>query len=161
MAVRAFSKSGLQFFASSSFSKNFSLYGERVGALSIVTAGKDESARVMSQVKRVIRTNYSNPPSHGAQLVALTLAGPLLVTTRSATGMGGQRAVQIAPAQMELGQPLHAFDYRLIARGPEPVPTIVVRRAVDGMIELAVQHAAAGATGVDPDTNKQVKGRSK
>ena len=74
VAVRAFSASGLQFFASSSFSKNFSLYGERVGALSIVTAGKEESARVMSQVKRVIRTNYSNPPTHGGALVAGVLA---------------------------------------------------------------------------------------
>ena len=74
VAVRAFSASGLQFFASSSFSKNFSLYGERVGALSIITSGKDESARVMSQVKRVIRTNYSNPPTHGGALVAGVLA---------------------------------------------------------------------------------------
>ena len=61
VAVRTFSASGLQFFASSSFSKNFSLYGERVGALSVVTSSKEESARVMSQIKRVIRTNYSNP----------------------------------------------------------------------------------------------------
>jgi aromatic-amino-acid transaminase len=74
VAVRAFSTSGLQFFASSSFSKNFSLYGERVGALSIVTASKEESGRVMSQVKRVIRTNYSNPPTHGGALVASVLA---------------------------------------------------------------------------------------
>jgi len=74
VAVRAFSASGLQFLASSSFSKNFSLYGERVGALSVVTAGKEESARVMSQVKRVIRTNYSNPPTHGGALVAGVLA---------------------------------------------------------------------------------------
>jgi len=78
VAVRAFSASGLQFFASSSFSKNFSLYGERVGALSIVTASKDEAARVMSQVKRVIRTNYSNPPIHGGALVAAVLASPEL-----------------------------------------------------------------------------------
>ena len=78
VAVRAFSTSGLQFFASSSFSKNFSLYGERVGALSIVTAAKDESARVMSQLKRVIRTNYSNPPTHGGALVAAVLASPEL-----------------------------------------------------------------------------------
>ena len=74
VAIRAFSASGLQFFASSSFSKNFSLYGERVGALSVVTASKEESARVMSQVKRVIRTNYSNPPTHGGALVAAVLA---------------------------------------------------------------------------------------
>ena len=73
VAVRAFSASGLQFFASSSFSKNFSLYGERVGALSIVTASKEEAGRVMSQLKRVIRTNYSNPPIHGGALVAAVL----------------------------------------------------------------------------------------
>jgi len=78
VAVRAFSASGLQFFVSSSFSKSFSLYGERVGALSVITASKEESARVLSQVKRVIRTNYSNPPIHGGALVAAVLATPEL-----------------------------------------------------------------------------------
>jgi len=78
VAVRAFSASGLQFFVSSSFSKSFSLYGERVGALSIITAGKEESARVLSQVKRVIRTNYSNPPIHGGAVVAAVLNSPEL-----------------------------------------------------------------------------------
>lgn len=72
-AVRLFAQSGLSFFVSSSFSKSFSLYGERVGALSIITQSKDESARVLSQVKRVIRTNYSNPPTHGATIVAAVL----------------------------------------------------------------------------------------
>jgi aromatic-amino-acid transaminase len=61
--VRLFADSGLSFFVSSSFSKSFSIYGERVSALSIVSESKDESARVLSQVKRVIRTNYSNPPT--------------------------------------------------------------------------------------------------
>ncbi len=78
MAVRKFADSGLAFFVSSSFSKSFSLYGERVGALSIVTADRDEAARVTSQVKRVIRTNYSNPPTHGAAIVASVLATPEL-----------------------------------------------------------------------------------
>jgi aromatic-amino-acid transaminase len=77
-AVRLFAESGLTFFASSSFSKSFSLYGERVGALSIVTESKDETARVLSQVKRVIRTNYSNPPTHGATIVAAVLNNPEL-----------------------------------------------------------------------------------
>jgi aromatic-amino-acid transaminase len=72
-AVRAFAAAGTQFFVSSSFSKNFSLYGERVGALSIITASKEEAARVGSQVKRVIRTNYSNPPTHGGAIVAAVL----------------------------------------------------------------------------------------
>ena len=78
VAVRAFSASGLQFFVSSSFSKSFSLYGERVGALSIVTASKEEAGRVLSQVKRVIRTNYSNPPTHGGAVVAAGLSTPEL-----------------------------------------------------------------------------------
>ncbi len=74
VAPRLFADSGLQFFVSSSFSKSFSLYGERVGALSIVTASKEESGRVLSQVKRVIRTNYSNPPTHGGAIVAAVLS---------------------------------------------------------------------------------------
>lgn len=74
LALNLFAASGLPFFIASSFSKSFSLYGERVGALSIVTASKDESARVMSQIKRVIRTNYSNPPTHGAAVVAAILS---------------------------------------------------------------------------------------
>lgn len=77
-AVRLFAESGLNFFVSSSFSKSFSLYGERVGALSIVSESKEESARVLSQVKRVIRTNYSNPPTHGAAIVAAVLNSPEL-----------------------------------------------------------------------------------
>ena len=73
IAVRLFAQSGMSFFVSSSFSKSFSLYGERVGALSIVTQSKDESTRVLSQLKRVIRTNYSNPPTHGAAIAAAVL----------------------------------------------------------------------------------------
>ncbi|MBW6495043.1 MAG: aspartate/tyrosine/aromatic aminotransferase [Burkholderiaceae bacterium] len=74
VAVRTFAASGMNFFVASSFSKSFSLYGERVGALSIVTSDKDETARVVSQVKRVIRTNYSTPPTHGEAIVATVLA---------------------------------------------------------------------------------------
>jgi aromatic-amino-acid transaminase len=77
-AVRLFADAGVPFFVASSFSKSFSLYGERVGALTIVTSDKDEATRVMSQLKRVIRTNYSNPPTHGASLVAAVLTTPAL-----------------------------------------------------------------------------------
>lgn len=77
-AVRLFADSGMSFFVSSSFSKSFSLYGERVGALSIVTESKDQAGRVLSQLKRVIRTNYSNPPTHGASVVGLVLNTPEL-----------------------------------------------------------------------------------
>jgi aromatic-amino-acid transaminase len=78
VALDLFAASGLQFFVSSSFSKSFSLYGERVGALSIVADNKDEAARVLSQVKRVVRTNYSNPPTHGGAVVAAVLSSPEL-----------------------------------------------------------------------------------
>jgi aromatic-amino-acid transaminase len=61
-----------------SFSKSFSLYGERVGALSVVAADAGEAAKVLSNLKRMIRTNYSNPPSHGARIVAAVLASPEL-----------------------------------------------------------------------------------
>lgn len=78
--VRFFAGLGVTAFISSSFSKSFSLYGERVGALTLITSGDDESARVLSQLKRVIRTNYSNPPTHGAALVATVLNTPELFT---------------------------------------------------------------------------------
>lgn len=76
--VQMFVDSGMDFFVSTSFSKSFSLYGERVGALSVVCESKDAAARVLSQLKRVIRTNYSNPPIHGAQVVAMVLNTPTL-----------------------------------------------------------------------------------
>ncbi|MCD6026336.1 MAG: aspartate/tyrosine/aromatic aminotransferase [Solimicrobium sp.] len=76
--VRRFADAGIPLFVSNSFSKSFSLYGERVGALSIVTANSAEASRVLSQVKRVIRTNYSNPPTHGGKIVATILSSPEL-----------------------------------------------------------------------------------
>ncbi len=76
--VRQFTAAGGPLLVSNSFSKSFSLYGERVGALSIVAASAEEAARLMSQLKRVIRTNYSNPPIHGGQVVATVLATPEL-----------------------------------------------------------------------------------
>ncbi len=76
--VGKFVAAGLSFFVSTSFSKSFSLYGERVGALSVLCADKDEAARVLSQLKIMIRTNYSNPPTHGGAVVAAVLANPQL-----------------------------------------------------------------------------------
>lgn len=77
-AVRLFAGSGMPFLIASSFSKSFSLYGERVGALSIVTTSRSESENVLSQIKRIIRTNYSNPPTHGGGVVADVLTNPEL-----------------------------------------------------------------------------------
>ena len=76
--VRRFAAADIPMLISSSFSKSFSLYGERIGALTMVASSADEAARVLSQLKRVIRTNYSNPPTHGGQAVAITLTTPAL-----------------------------------------------------------------------------------
>ncbi len=78
--IAKFVAAGLDFFVSTSFSKSFSLYGERVGALSVACASKEECDRVMSQIKLVIRTNYSNPPTHGAPVCASVLTTPELRT---------------------------------------------------------------------------------
>jgi aromatic-amino-acid transaminase len=76
--IGKFVAAGLNFFVSTSFSKSFSLYGERVGALSVACASKEECDRVLSQLKIAIRTNYSNPPTHGATVCANVLNTPEL-----------------------------------------------------------------------------------
>jgi len=76
--ISKFVAAGLSFFVSTSFSKSFSLYGERVGGLSVLCSDKDEAGRVLSQLKIVIRTNYSNPPIHGGTVVATVLNTPEL-----------------------------------------------------------------------------------
>ena len=78
MALQKFVDAGMNFFVSTSFSKSFSLYGERVGALSVLCTDKEEAARVLSQLKVMIRTNYSNPPIHGGTVVAMVLNTPEL-----------------------------------------------------------------------------------
>lgn len=78
LSLRKLADAGRPFLVSSSFSKSFSLYGERVGALSVITASAEESGRVLSQLKRTIRTNYSNPPTHGGAVVAAVLSTPAL-----------------------------------------------------------------------------------
>ncbi len=77
-------------FLSSSFSKSVSLYGERVGAFSLVAASEEEAKRALSQLKRIVRTNYSNPPSHGGQIVATILNTPELRSLWE-TELGGMR----------------------------------------------------------------------
>jgi len=77
-AARLFGEAMSPVFLSSSFSKSFSLYGERVGALSVVAGSAEETVRVLSQLKRTVRTNYANPPTHGGQIVATVLGSPQL-----------------------------------------------------------------------------------
>ncbi|MDR6937930.1 amino acid aminotransferase [Luteibacter sp. 3190] len=114
-AVRQFADAGLPFFVASSFSKSFSLYGERVGALSIVTGSHDEATRVQSQVKRVIRTNYSNPPTHGAAVVAAVLNHDDLRATWEAEL--GEMRERIRRMRSELTQRLaKAGDFGFIER---------------------------------------------
>jgi aromatic-amino-acid transaminase len=77
-AVQMCLAAGLDCFVATSFSKSFSLYGERVGALSVVCSSADSAKRVLSQLKRVIRSNYSNPPTHGAAAITKVLTTPAL-----------------------------------------------------------------------------------
>ncbi len=120
-AVRLFAKAGGPAFVSSSFSKSFSLYGERVGALSVVAGTTDQAARVLSQVKRLVRSNYSNPPTHGGQIVATVLAAP---ETRALWEQElGHMRERIRVVRQQLVEKLHAktpkadFDFVIRQRG--------------------------------------------
>jgi aspartate aminotransferase len=72
-SIRHFVDEGVPFALAQSFAKNFGLYGERVGVLSMVCADTDEATRVLSQLKILVRAMYSNPPVHGARIVATVL----------------------------------------------------------------------------------------
>jgi aspartate aminotransferase len=73
VGLRAFCRPGAELMVCSSFSKNFGLYCERVGALTVIAKDAAGADTVQSQVKAVIRANYSNPPAHGAELVTTVL----------------------------------------------------------------------------------------
>ena len=77
-AIRQFVADGHSIMLSQSYAKNFGLYGERIGALSVVCADADEKARVESQLKILVRPMYSNPPVYGARIVAEVLGDPAL-----------------------------------------------------------------------------------
>jgi len=120
-ALRAFAASGTDFLVASSFSKSFSLYGERVGALTVVTHDADESRRVLSQLKRVIRTNYSNPPTHGGALVAAVL-GSAELRARWEAELAGMRdrikeMRQALVQSLEQRLPGREFDFVRHQRG--------------------------------------------
>ena len=147
--VRRFAATPGPLFISSSFSKSFSLYGERVGALTVVAADKDEGARVLSQVKRIVRANYSNPPTHGG---ADRRAGPRHAGTARAVGSRARddaqphqadarragRAAARAPAQPRL--PLHAGAARhVLVLGPHEGAGAGAAR---GILDLRRGHGA-------------------
>ncbi len=121
IVVRRFTEAGGPLFVSNSFSKSFSLYGERVGALSIVAVSADEAARVLSQLKRVIRTNYSNPPTHGGQIVAMSLSTPDLRQQWEDELAGMRLRIremrQLLVQKLKEKAPGHDFDFVIKQRG--------------------------------------------
>jgi aromatic-amino-acid transaminase len=72
-AIRHFASEGLSFLVANSFSKNFSLYGERCGALSVACPNREQAERVLGQLIATVRLNYSSPPTHGSRIVATIL----------------------------------------------------------------------------------------
>lgn len=119
--VRRFAEADGPLFVSNSFSKSFSLYGERVGALNIITASSDEATRVLSQLKRVVRTNYSNPPIHGGQIVATVLATPELrvLWEKELAGMRVRirEMRQLLVTRLKEKASSHCFDFVIRQRG--------------------------------------------
>ncbi len=119
--VRLFADEGISMFISSSFSKSFSLYGERVGALTLITSSADESTRVLSQVKRVIRTNYSNPPTHGGTIVSSVLNSPELFALWEEELAGMRNRIRDMRQQLVAKLKEHGvtqnFDFVLAQRG--------------------------------------------
>jgi aromatic-amino-acid transaminase len=77
-ALRALTEARVSFFCASSFSKSFSLYGERCGALSVVCPDAAQADLVLGQMRATVRKNYSSPPTHGGQIVARVLQTPAL-----------------------------------------------------------------------------------
>jgi aromatic-amino-acid transaminase len=116
--VRRFAATPGPLFVASSFSKSFSLYGERVGALTIVTDDKDEAARVLSQVKRIVRANYSNPPSYGGQIVTTVLTTPDLIELWDRELAGMRERIKSVRAELvhRVEQKLPGRDFRYVLR---------------------------------------------
>ena len=146
-AARLFAESVSPVFLSSSFSKSFSLYGERVGALSVVTASPDEAARVLSNVKRIVRTIYSNPPTHGSQIVATVLSNPQLRALWDRE-LGAMRD-RIKAMRKRLVDSIHArvpdanFGFVLQQRGMFSYSGLTreqVRAAARGVLDLRDRH---------------------
>ncbi len=77
-AVEQFAAAGIDFLVASSFSKNFGLYNERTGAITVITPSGEEASVAMSHMKTVVRTNYSNPPAHGGLVATIILDTPEL-----------------------------------------------------------------------------------
>lgn len=120
-AIRAIASAGLPALVSNSFSKIFSLYGERVGGLSVVCEDGDTASRVLGQLKATVRRNYSSPPNFGAQVVAAVLGDDALKASwlveveemRTRILAMRQELVNVLNAEI----PGRNFDYLLQQRG--------------------------------------------
>lgn len=144
--IDQFVAAGLQFFVSTSFSKNFSLYGERVGALSVVCESQDECKRVLSQLKIRVRTNYSNPPIHGAKIIATVLGD---------AGLRAQWEQELAGMRLRIREMRHALVEKSQAAGvKQDLSYITEQRGMfsySGMTKEQMQRLRAefGIYGVD------------
>jgi aromatic-amino-acid transaminase len=121
-AVRAMADAGLQFFVANSFSKNFSLYGERCGGLSVVCADRAAADLVLGQLKATVRRNYSTPPTHGARVVARVLQDPELFAVWSNETAGMRQRIRAMRKRLhavldETFKGRRNFDYFLTQRG--------------------------------------------
>ncbi|MBL0729294.1 amino acid aminotransferase [Piscinibacter sp. HJYY11] len=120
-AVRALADAGVSFFCASSFSKSFSLYGERCGGLSIVCPDKAQADLVLGQMKATVRKNYSSPPTHGGQIVARVLGTPELAKQwadeLNAMRTRIQAMRQKLHAVISAKLPGRNFDYFITQRG--------------------------------------------
>jgi aromatic-amino-acid transaminase len=120
-AIRALAAAGLPFLVANSFSKIFSLYGERVGGLSVVCDDAETAARVLGQLKATVRRNYSSPPMLGAELVATVLgdaglkAGWLAEVEAMRTRILAMRQTLVGALKQTL--PARNFDYLVTQRG--------------------------------------------
>ncbi|QHM72759.1 amino acid aminotransferase [Mixta intestinalis] len=120
-AIRAIAAAGISALVSNSFSKIFSLYGERVGGLSVVCSDAEEAARVQGQLKATVRRNYSSPPNFGAQVVACVLNDEAL----KANWLAEVEAMRVRILEMRQALvtvlskavPGQNFDYLLKQRG--------------------------------------------
>ncbi|ACS84546.1 amino acid aminotransferase [Musicola paradisiaca] len=120
-AIRAIAGSGLPALVSNSFSKIFSLYGERVGGLSVVCEDSDAAARVLGQLKATVRRNYSSPPNFGAQIVSRVLNDAALNASWKAEveamRVRIQEMRQTLVNTLKKALPERDFDYLLTQRG--------------------------------------------
>ena len=120
-AIRALADAGITFFCASSFSKSFSLYGERCGALSVVCPDAAQAEVVLGQLRATVRKNYSSPPTHGGQIVARVLQTPAL-RAQWAAELDGMRARILAMRQrlhavLSAKLPDRNFDCFITQRG--------------------------------------------